>query len=263
MDLHDSLKHEKDLLSQEYEMIKNRLRYAPEGRIAVKADGNFQKWFHVFQALGRTCRKYIRRSEKEFAKLLLQKALDEQSLLDIDRKQRAIENCLEAYDPASSYMARFLKDHPALNDLYLSDVKGLDPEVSDWAAGDYPCNPFRREALIFSTDRGELVRSKSEVMIANALFSRGIPYRYECLLPLPDACYPDFTILHPRSQSTLVWEHFGMMDNEQYADNAHHKLCQYTLHGWVPGSNLITTYETLEHPLDSRQINAAIEYYLL
>jgi hypothetical protein len=36
--------------------------------------------------------------------------------------------------------------------------------------------------------------------------------------------YPDFTIRHPVTGEVYYWEHFGMMDNENYAHNVYSKL---------------------------------------
>lgn len=42
-----------------------------------------------------------------------------------------------------------------------------------------PARPYRPEGLKHRTDRGEKVRSKSEVIIANALHGLGVAYAYE------------------------------------------------------------------------------------
>jgi hypothetical protein len=55
---------------------------------------------------------------------------------------------------------------------------------------------FLEEGLVHRTTRGELVRSKSEVIIADMLASLGLPYGYEQPFTGPDGSvrYPDFTI---------------------------------------------------------------------
>jgi hypothetical protein len=55
---------------------------------------------------------------------------------------------------------------------------------------------FLERGLIHRTERGELVRSKSELVIADKLYARGIDYAYEQPLVLPNGHirYPDFTI---------------------------------------------------------------------
>ena len=96
------------------------------------------------------------------------------------------------------------------------------------------------------------------------LYTRKIPYRYECILHLGDSIlYPDFTIMHPRTYKLYYWEHFGLMDNADYMQTAFSKLQLYGSHGIIPSIQLITTYETKDHPLSSEDIEKIIEYYFL
>ena len=101
-------------------------------------------------------------------------------------------------------------------------------------------------------------------MIDTLLYLNKIPFRYECALHLGNTTiYPDFTILHPHTGKIYYWEHFGMMDDANYAKNTCFKLQTYTTHGIIPSINLITTYETKEHPLSSDFIEKIIQHYFL
>lgn len=53
------------------------------------------------------------------------------------------------------------------------------------------------------------------------------------------------------------------MDNSEYSKNAYSKLQLYTNHGIVPSIQLITTYETKEHPLTADTIEKIVEDYFL
>ena len=89
---------------------------------------------------------------------------------------------------------------------------------------------FLEEGLIHRTKRGDLVRSKSEVIIANELFDQGIDrYEYEKALPLPDGrkWYPDFTIVDDDTGARYYWEHLGLLHNPEYADRWNRKLEAY------------------------------------
>ncbi|MBQ9243017.1 MAG: ATP-binding domain-containing protein [Proteobacteria bacterium] len=70
--------------------------------------------------------------------------------------------------------------------------------------------------LIHKTKRGEMVRSKSEVIIADALFNAEIAYSYEGELKLSNGAttHPDFTI-HIGGNS-FYWEHLEMLQKEDY-----------------------------------------------
>ncbi len=126
----------------------------------------------------------------------------------------------------------------------------------------YEQNPKHPEQLIHKTASGKLVRSKSEAMIDLYLYTKQIPYRYECSLQLGETTlYPDFTILHPHTGEIIYWEHFGMMDEPFYYQKVFPKLQLYTAYGIVPSIRLITTYETRTNPLSSEVIEKIIEHY--
>ena len=113
--------------------------------------------------------------------------------------------------------------------------------------------------------KGERVRSKSEVIIADMLSKEGIPYRYEYPLYIKGfgKIYPDFTVLNIKKREELLWEHFGMMDDAEYAEAAIRKIATYEQNGIYPGEKLILTYETRKNPINQRVINGLIEHFLV
>lgn len=146
---------------------------------------------------------------------------------------------------------------------YFSREK-LPASVQEWCSEAYETNALHPENLIHITLAGHKVRSKSEVIIANLLYTNQIPYRYEAALRLKDfTVYPDFTILHPATKEIFYWEHFGMMDNASYCDAACNKLKSYCYNGIYPSMQLITTYETSKNPISSDQIRQLISQYFL
>lgn len=96
------------------------------------------------------------------------------------------------------------------------------------------------------------------------LFVNKIPFRYECSLVLGEVTlYPDFTIRHPHNGTTFYWEHFGLIDNASYSANAFSKLQLYATHKIYPSIQLITTYETKEHPLTTDTVEKIISDFFL
>ena len=87
---------------------------------------------------------------------------------------------------------------------------------------------------------GDMLRSKSEVIIANLLHEREIPFRYEEPLFAGDGTLrlPDFTVIW-RGQ-TFFWEHLGLLDLTDYAKEWEKKRVWYER--WFPGQ-LLTTDE--------------------
>lgn len=96
------------------------------------------------------------------------------------------------------------------------------------------------EGRIHGTLASYMVRSKSEVIIANLLFDRDIPFTYEEPLYAPDGTFhlPDFTVT--AQGRTWYWEHVGMLQNEKYRHRWETKQAWYEQH--FPGQ-LITTFE--------------------
>jgi hypothetical protein len=91
---------------------------------------------------------------------------------------------------------------------------------------------FFEENLIHRTMRGEMVRSKSEVIIANALAAKGVDYAYERPLTIEGVTkYPDFTIEDMESGATFYWEHCGMLHVPTYRRRWQAKLDWYRQHG--------------------------------
>jgi len=138
---------------------------------------------------------------------------------------------------------------------YHSSAYDLSKDTSEENAG-------YADELVYLTQSGIRVRSKSERIIADALFQCDIPYKYEALLEVGGKkVHPDFTVSRPFNGKTVLWEHFGLLGNEEYLQKAAGKLAFYAKHGFFPFDNLICTYE--QDLLDPARIDAIIEMFLL
>jgi hypothetical protein len=124
--------------------------------------------------------------------------------------------------------------------------------------------PFEA-GLIHKTRRGELVRSKSEVIVANLLYdllSDG--YAYEQELRMVDGSYrlPDFTIEDAATGTKVYIEHLGMLTIPSYKKKWKQKLKWYGEHGIteVGGVNglLIVTQDNEQGGIDSEAIERKI-----
>lgn len=124
------------------------------------------------------------------------------------------------------------------------------------------------ERLIYRTDHGELVRSKSEWIIADKLHAANLGYVYEPELILDGKeRWPDFVISDERRGVTWYWEHLGRMDLQKYRDRWEIKRLAYQTEGIVPldqfkpgmsAGVLITTQENGATTNLSEQIAAQI-----
>ncbi len=121
---------------------------------------------------------------------------------------------------------------------------------------------FFEDSLIHRTRRGETVRSKSEVIIADNLDSEHIRYSYEKQFIGDDGLvrYPDFTI-EDESGQLYLWEHLGMYYEENYRKKWKKKLEWYTSQGILPIEEgkgkrgiLIVTKDTEKGGINSNEI---------
>lgn len=118
------------------------------------------------------------------------------------------------------------------------------PKVVDWLVKPFRENPYQRENLQYQSKKGTIVRSKSEVMIANMLEDYEIPYRYEIAMKIGGQIkYPDFVIMQPFTGELIVWEHFGLANQIEYAEKMNERMKLYLKQGYKPFENLIYTFE--------------------
>ena len=115
-----------------------------------------------------------------------------------------------------------------------------------WENERYEANQNYPENLIYKTDQGEMVRSKSELILANMLYQnrKYLLYKYERPLELMQGdkiqvINPDFTILNIQTGKITYWEHAGRMDDPKYANQFVYKVNSYMSNGIVPGRDLI------------------------
>ena len=129
---------------------------------------------------------------------------------------------------------------------------------------------FLEDRLINRTLRGEDVRSKSELIIANMLHSKHIDYEYEPVLELNgEIRRPDFLIEDDDSGKIYYWEHLGMCMNKGYRQNWKRKVQWYRKNDILPhneggGQNgiLLTSKDTKKGGINSEEINDLIKIIL-
>ncbi|MBE6005416.1 MAG: RNA helicase [Lachnospiraceae bacterium] len=118
---------------------------------------------------------------------------------------------------------------------------------------------FYEDRLVHKTVRGELVRSKSEVIIANALHYHKLEYIYEPELVLEGKVKrPDFKVVDDDTGEEWYWEHCGMMDDPKYKKRWEDKKTFYKKNGIEEGKNLIVTYDE-NGSLDSQKVEKIID----
>lgn len=264
--------------TQVYEMAEKRLNElkAIEKQKSIAIQKYPAGRIHVIKTRGRTqfylrtdpkdkSGKYIQKGEEATIKKYLQKAYDEKIYKLITLEIKSIEAFLNHSKDFNHKIQNVFSDNPEEAKYYISPIDCSDEDHINWWQGlVYEGNPIPISTTELRTERGELVRSKSELNIANALHKAGIPYKYECPLILCDGriIYPDFTILDVRRRRLMYWEHRGLMDDREYSKNAVRKMKDYIKNEITTGDNLIITEETSTNPLGTDEINEIINSLL-
>ena len=125
---------------------------------------------------------------------------------------------------------------------------------------------FLQAGLIHRTSKGTAVRSKSELLLAEAFLAAGVSFEYEKPLTLGGHTrYPDFTIENDISGRTVYWEHLGMLDRDDYRRSWQNKLTWYRSNGVHPVADakpgfpiLVTTQDSAGNGLDMGQVKELI-----
>ena len=113
--------------------------------------------------------------QKEYDQKLLKAANNEYKYLLGGKRFYMMDSFEKAYDSMGAVKQKWVS--PA----FVSD----EQYEEEWLRQYFSDAGYKSENKVYKTKQGEEVRSKSELIIANALFEKKIPYRYE--YPLTDS----------------------------------------------------------------------------
>ena len=239
-------------INRELSQIDKQLSELPSGELKVYSNNGSYRWYYV----NGKAREYLPRSEKQLAQRLARKKyLNLRKAALLENIRNIEDRALERTNAIEKFQA-FIKD-AAYFEL-LTDREATK-EDTPWQSQEYNTNPFYPEQLTVPCPSGHFVRSKSEVFIDMVLCKHGIPFRYESELVIGNRkYYPDFTLFNLETNELIYWEHFGKMDDVEYAKSAFNKMKIYYEAGLIPGKNLILTFESKEVPFSYDGAEAAI-----
>lgn len=255
---------------------KKSYEKAPKGRIRISQNGGHPEYYLVTER-GSLRGKYLPHSQKTLARQLAQKDYDARLIKLLQKEISTLQNYMKQTSNGRAISELYDSLCPARRSLITPAILTNEQYAARWLDVSWTGRPFASDAPYICTARGERVRSKSEVIIADTLFRHNIPYRYEFPITLKRSnsadirrdfgssitLYPDFLCLNTRTRTEFYWEHFGLMDSTEYSNNAAGKLRLYTENGLLPGRNLIITMETQTEPPSIKALEKLIEEFLL
>ena len=241
--------------------LEKRIAQAPEGSLIItrKAGSSSAGFYHALAGSGRT---YLNRTKRAFIRDLAQKEYDQKALRLINKELVELRALLD-YCKSPKLEDALELCLPEKRE-YIAPAVPSDEEFRDaWLAQKYDKKDPADGMHVYPTEKGDKVCSKSEAMEADYMFHHAIYYLYEKRLNLIDRGrpvwrYPDFTILDPVTREEVIFEHFGMVDDEGSASNMFDKIRLYEENGFVIGENFLFVFETREHPFTMDQFIAIL-----
>ena len=240
------------------EKVNKMLKNAPPGELLVIRHHTNYQYYHRLPGQRSYISKKkpelaIRLAQKEYDKAVLSKALAFQEQID------ALWHTLEV--DFDGIINQFPEEKKKLIKPYFTSD---DEFIREWENMSFDSKLIDESTPELFSNRGEQVRSKSEKIIADRLAELGIPYRYEAPLFLGTMgiVYPDFTLLKVCTREEIYWEHPGMMDDPSYVHKALNKINTYIRNGYIPGKNLLLTFESKAVPLNMRNVESQLRAIL-
>ena len=237
--------------------INEKIKTLPEGRIIMLKRKSGVYFYNYVNANNY---KYIRKDDRKIAEELIQKSYFEDVLKSIECESAVIKKIQKIYPDtvAEDIYNQLSEDRkPFVKPIVLPD----DQFIRRWQDSPFTTKPVSKDVPFFVTMKGERVRSKSEMIIADRLLANGIPYKYECplLVGNNEIIHPDFTILRVSDRKIIYYEHCGRMDDPGYVEDMVSRVNDYNRAGILQGDRLFMTFETSKSPLDVRVLDNLID----
>lgn len=239
-----------NLLSDTVNRLNDNMKHFPTENIIIRHDKNCVYYYSAY--LGKE--KYIAKKDVETIRPLIQKSYVMDVIKESELEMELLSSFINAYSKISPEAV--FSNLPDERKKYATPVYIGNINVNEWVSSAYDHKPVING---YTTLKGDKVRSKSELIIADRLWIMGIPYKYECPIMVNGVIiHPDFTILRLSDNRILYYEHCGMMDNPEYADKMVARVIDYNKEGIYLGDRLFMTFETANHPIDVSAIDNLI-----
>ena len=254
-----------ELLEKVRLSILREMRNMPDGNLSVLA-GRTPSSFRYYHRDDPKDKygKYLGKSQAQLRDELAQKKYYMTLLKNIDDELTKLKRVL-SIQFEDSFIETYRELKPGLKKV-ISPLNVDDKTmITMWLNQSYKGLEFDKEDLTeFYSEKGERMRSKSEVLIANCLSHNDIPYKYECPVIMSNGMvrYPDFTILNVGKRKLFYWEHLGKAGDIDYLSSNMRKIREYKREGIVLGENLFITIESGSMPLSVRDVEMTINNFL-
>ena len=257
----------RNMVAAQIERLEKALRYtekvvesAPDGRVVIRNKNGHPYLTSIIENNNGLRKEKCVKPDSEYAKAAIN-ALYCKKLQSVLRKELS---CLQRFDsqynPEEKYQI-YYNFPPELQKLIRPIFKDKAMLRAEWQGASFESNSYPiDQSHTLLTNRGESVRSKSEVIIANVLDQMGLAYKYECMYQFGSwQTAPDFTVFNERDGLLYYIEYFGMMDDAEYQRDALKKISRYQQ---TPDANrFIYIFESKDAPMNMKAIENLLRVY--
>lgn len=242
--------------------LEGALQKLPDEPICTrKRSGYYEYCIRKKDEDGKWHEKYLSAKDIEYIKQCCEAAYFRKLIPVLKKERGVLQNFLKQFNPDEKYdVWASLPD--GYKELTPQVVRNKKEKCTAWEQGEFEANPMQIPGARYVSKKGEVMRSRIELIVADMLFDLGVSYRYECRLDLAsDYVFPDFTIMHPESLELYYIEIFGMMDDPKYENDAFRKISKYAASDVY--SHLIMFFDHKDAPISPVHIRHTLEKIFL
>lgn len=259
-----AIKQDMELEKRMITLIRQEMKTLPSGRLKQGAGGRsvYENQTHSIPPNGKRAREIARRNLLEHKLEIIEENLKVQEQLRQRYRSYRDDRVLALLKPVYQNILKKAWAEIAR--------KRQDSRIAAQQQAIDSGRAYHAEHLKHKNMKGEINRSKSEIIVGNVYDSLKIPYSYEeriywpqdappeawaikRQLNIPDYYVPDFTCILPDG-TKKYHEHLGKMDDEEYMETWKKKMILYYWAGVIPGKNLIITADDRYGGIDQQEI---------
>lgn len=217
--------------------LKEHLRKLPKGRLYYKTINGRRRPFVMEDGK----EKYLNR--KNLNRIAgLQRRKEAEAAIAMINSNIAL---LDPIEKGFVDLDRLTPGFVSINDTYDSVKHRSRSEIAEivdrWAevkAG----KPFYEGGLVASDNTR--LKSRVELILYETFLNHSLNPVYEHPVMIDgELWYPDFSFVRQSDGEVILWEHFGMMDQPRYWNDAIYKIGRYADEGYLPFSNIVYSYD--------------------
>ena len=255
----------RNVIADKHEELIAENKLLPEGDLHIVTRNGKCFYYQRFAKKGNRKKehRYGISDNHELIFALVRKRYVEKAIAVVEKDIKLLDYAIKGFESIdeNAVMKNFFNKYPQLYDgIFYNKVN-----AREWEECYEPPKDFYSVDLKSVSLKGVDMRSDGEIYITSRLDHFKIPHRYEANLIHPNLSgyHPDFTILRPRDNKLIYWEHFGKVNDDDYIRYNIEKVTLYIEYGITPWDNLIMTFNNKEGGFNAKLIDAMIEAWLL